>query len=465
MLRFLGQGARLCDGRTRREILRVGGLGLLGAGLNLPELASGANLPGDGSFGRAKSCIVLFLMGGPPQHSTWDPKPDAPAQVKGDFGPIATNVPGLMLSELMPLTAQQADKICVLRAVSTGDNAHSSSGYYMLTGRPHSPMNVENANPGAPNDSPSLGALMGRIEAARGALPSTVTLPHRIFNTDGSVWPGQDAGFLGRGADPWLLNAKQTPEGYRVQEIDLPTDLDPARMGRRMDLIDGFRRSLDDLDRDPAAKLLDEQTRRAFNLLGSTRARRAFKIEDEPEATRDRYGATPFGQGVLLARRLVEAGVRLVQVNWYRGADEPPDNPCWDSHTNESARLKTVLVPPMDRAYSALLEDLSRRGLLEETLVVCMAEFGRSPRLDAAGGRNHWGSVFSVALAGGGIKGGQSFGSSDKIGAQPRENRVRPEDLSATIFHCLGHEPGAEYQDRLGRPHFISRGEVLRAIL
>ena len=465
MLRFVGQGSRLCDGRTRREILRVGGLGLLGAGLHWPGLASGSGVAGEGSFGRAKSCIVLFLMGGPPQHSTWDPKPDAPAEVRGDFGPIATRVPGLSISELMPLTAEQADKICVLRAVSTGDNAHSSSGYYMLTGRPHSPRNVENANPGAPNDSPSLGALVGRVEAARGALPGAVTLPHRIFNTDGSVWPGQDAGFLGRGADPWLLNAKATPGGYRVQEVDLPTDLDPARMGRRMDLIDGFRRRLDDLDRDPASKLLDEQTRRAFDLLGSSKARAAFRIEDEPRTTRDRYGATPFGQGVLLARRLVEAGVRLVQVNWYRGADEPPDNPCWDSHTKESARLKAVLGPPMDRAYSALLEDLARRGLLEETLVVCMAEFGRSPRLDANGGRNHWGSVFSVALAGGGIRGGQAYGASDKIGAQPRDGRVRPEDLSATIFHCLGHRPGAEYLDRFGRPHPISRGEVLHAIL
>ena len=363
------------------------------------------------------------------------------------------------------MTAQQADKICVLRAVSTGDNAHSSSGYYMLTGRPHSPQNVENANPGPPNDSPSLGAMLGRIEPPRGGLPNTVTLPHRIFNTDGSIWPGQDAGFLGRIADPWLLNAKQTPEGYRVQEIDLPTDLDPSRMGRRMGLIDNFRRGIDQLDRDPAARLLDEQTRRAFDLLGSSKARAAFKIEDEPQITRDRYGASPFGQGVLLARRLVEAGVRLVQVNWYRGADEPPDTPCWDSHTKESSRLKSVLVPPTDRAYSALLEDLARRGLLDETLVVCMAEFGRSPRLDAAGGRNHWGSVFSVTMAGGGIKGGIVYGASDKIGAQPKEGRVRPEDLSATIFHCLGHSPESEYMDKLNRPHVVSRGEVLRAIL
>jgi hypothetical protein len=353
----------------------------------------------------------------------------------------------------------------VLRGVSTGDNAHSSSGYYMLTGRPHSPMNFENANPGAPNDSPSLGALVGRITPSSGGLPTSVTLPHRIFNTDGSVWPGQDAGFLGRSADPWLLNAKQTPEGYRVQEIDLPTDLDPSRMTRRMELIDGFRKSLDTFDRDPSAKLLDEQTRKAFDLLRSSEARKAFKIEDEPQSVRDRYGASPFGHGVLLARRLVEAGVKLVQVNWYRGVDEPPANPCWDSHAGEPARLKNVLVPPMDRAYSALIEDLAARGKLDETLVVCMAEFGRSPRLDANAGRNHWGSVFSIALAGGGIKGGQVYGSSDKIGAQPREGRVRPEDLAATVFHCLGHQPNAEYQDRVGRTHYLARGEVLRAIL
>jgi hypothetical protein len=404
-------------------------------------------------------------MGGPPQHSTWDPKPDAPAQVRGDFGPIATSVPGLSLCELLPRTALVADKLCILRAMSTGDNAHSSSGYYMLTGRPHQPQNVENANPGAPNDAPSLGALLGKVGTAHGGLPPSVTLPMRIFNTDGSVWPGQDAGFLGQACDPWLLNARLTPEGYRIKEIDLPAEIDPDRLGRWRNLLDGLRRGLDVLDRDPMAKLFDAQSRRAFDLLGSPQSRRAFNLEHEPESIRERYGETPFGQGVLLARRLVESGVRLVQVNWYRGPDEPSANPCWDSHVRESARLKEVLMPPMDRAYSALLEDLDRSGLLGETLVVCMAEFGRSPRLDGNGGRNHWGSVFSVTLAGGGIRGGQVYGASDRIGAYPREGRVRPEDLSATIFHCLGHRPQAEFRDPLGRPHPISRGEVLHAIL
>jgi hypothetical protein len=426
----------------------------------------GAGQEAEGSsFGRAKSCIVLFLMGGPPQHSTWDPKPDAPAEVRGEFGPIATTVPGLSVCELMPRTALVADKLCVLRAVSTGDNAHSSSGYYMLTGRPHQPMNFENANPGPPNDAPALGALLGKVGPAQGGLPPTVTLPHRIFNTDGSVWPGQDAGFLGRAHDPWLLNARLTAEGYDVQEIDLPADLDLQRLGRRRNLLDHLRRRLDDLDHNPTATTFDKRTRQAFGLLDSSRARRAFRLDEEPSANRDRYGNTPFGQGVLLARRLVEAGVRLVQVNWYRGPDEPPANPCWDSHVKESSRLKEVLVPPTDLAYSALLEDLHRRGLLDETLVVCMAEFGRTPRLDKNGGRGHWGSVFSVALAGGGVRGGQVYGSSDRIGAYPREGRVRPEDLSATIFHCLGYAPGTEFNDPLGRPHPVSRGEVLHAIL
>jgi Protein of unknown function (DUF1501) len=470
MLRFLGPGTRLCDGWNRREVMRVGGLGCFGAGLSLAELmrpgARAAGVPPVGSsFGRARSCIVLFLMGGPPQHSTWDPKPDAPAEVRGAFRPIATTVTGLSICELLPRTALVADKLCILRGMSTGDNAHSSSGYYMLTGRPHQPMNFENANPGPPNDVPSLGAVLGRVDRIRRGLPASVTLPHRIFNTDGSVWPGQDAGFLGRTFDPWLLNSRLTPDGYRIQEIDLPAELDAGRLSRRLSLLDRLQRGLDTLDLKSPAGAFDEQERRAFDLLGSSEARRAFRLEDEPQANRHLYGETPFGQSVLLARRLVERGVRLVQVNWFRGPDEPPANPCWDSHANESARLKDVLVPPTDQAYAALIKDLDRRGLLDETLVVCMAEFGRSPRLDGNGGRNHWGSVFSVVLAGGGVRGGQVYGASDRIGAYPVEGRVRPEDLSATIFHCLGHASETEYHDPLGKPLPMSRGDVLHAIL
>ena len=461
MLTFRGPGAKLCDGLTRRDVLRIGGLGAFGATLGLPlESAASAT-----TTGRAKSCIVLFLVGGPAQHSTWDPKPDAPAEVRGPFAPIATNVAGLSLSELLPRTAKVADKLCVLRAVSTGDNAHSSSGYYMLTGRPHQPMNFENANPGAPNDAPGLGAVLGRLIPSMGGLPRSVTLPHRVWNTDGSVWPGQDAGYLGRAVDPWLLHAQPAADGLLVDEIALSSGLTPERIVGRRDLLDRLSRTLDGIERDPAAKALSVQSRQALALLQSREGRAAFRLEEEPAASRDLYGRNPFGQSVLLARRLTEAGVRLVQVNWYRGKDEPSDNPVWDSHKDEPNRLKNVLVPPADAAIAGLIGDLDRTGRLDETLVVVLSEFGRSPRLDGAGGRGHWGSVFSVALAGGGIRGGMAYGASDKFAAQPREGRVRPEDLLATIFHCLGFAPGHEYRDPVGRPFPISRGEVIRAIL
>ncbi len=468
MLNFRGPGVRLCDGVTRREILKLGGLGAFGASLGLPDLLAGptsARKPDDPSFGRAKSCIVLFLMGGPAQHSTWDPKPDAPAEVRGPFAAIPTKVPGLFFGELMPLTAAIADKICVLRAVSTGDNAHSSSGYYMLTGRPHQPMNFENANPGAPNDAPVIGAMLGKLNPSQGGIPSAITIPHRIFNTDGSVWPGQDAGFLGRVADPWLLNVKPTAQGDRVDEISLPAYLNPERISGRKDLLDHLQRGLDMFDRNQTAGALDVQTRQALELLRSPQSRKAFQIEEEPEHVRERYGRAPIGQNALMARRMVEAGVRLVQVNWYRGLDEPSANPVWDTHEDEPNRLKKVLVPPTDQAFSALISDLEARGLLDETLVVCMSEFGRSPRLEGNAGRGHWGSVFSIAMAGGGIKGGIVHGASDRFAAQPKDQKVRPEDLLATIFHCLGYEPGTEYRDPLDRPHPISRGEVIRAIV
>jgi hypothetical protein len=453
--------------------MRIGGLGAISGGLALSDLlktpAKGAGPSTTASlsgFGKAKSCIILFLMGGPPQHSTWDPKPDAPAEVRGDFGPIATAVPGISICSLFPRTARITDKISILRAMSTGDNAHSSSGYYMLTGHPHAPMNFENANPGPPNDSPSLGAMLGIINRSTSSLPPTITVPHRISNTDGSVWPGQDAGLLGRSSDPWLLNAQLLPEGYKIKEIDLPADLDSSRVKRRQDLLDHFRRSVDRLEDASLTGAFDTQTRKAFDLLSSPASRKAFRLEDEPEVNRKHYGETPFGQSVLLARRLIESGVKLVQVNWYRGPDEPPANPCWDSHTDESNRLKDVLATPTDWAFSALVEDLDRRGILDETLVVCMSEFGRTPRLDkASGGRGHWGSVFSIALAGGGVRGGHVHGASDRIGAYPVEGLVKPEDLAATIFHCLGHAPDTEYLDPLGRPHAITRGDVIHAIL
>lgn len=467
MLSLVGGNARLCARWTRREILRVGGLSALGLGL--PEMWSlqktQAAPAQASSFGKAKSCIVLFLMGGPPQHSTWDPKPEAPAEVRGEFGPIRTAVPGVHICELMPRLARWTDRLAILRAVSTGDNAHSSSGYYMMTGRPHVPMNSENANPGPPNDWPTLGALVQSFRPGRRALPAAVRLPMRIFNTDGSVWPGQDSGFLGRAADPWLFTCVPDAVPFRIPQFTLDQDVSPQRLAGRQSLVQRLDQHLAAIERSGVLASFERRQQQAFDILRSAQSGGAVQLDNEPAQVRERYGRTPFGQSVLLARRLVEAGVALVQVNWYRGPNEPSDNPCWDSHACESQRLREVLMPPMDQAFAALLEDLEQRGLLDETLVVCLAEFGRTPRFNGRAGRDHWGSVFSVALAGGGIRGGIVHGASDRIGAQPVDGRVQPQDLTATILHCLGIQPDAEILDRFNRPIAACRGEVIRAIV
>lgn len=472
MLSIQSAGIRLCDRITRREVMRIGGLGA--CGLSLPQLLHGqsahANEAGvhavvRPSTGRAKSCIVLFLLGGAPQQSTWDPKPDAPAEVRGQIGSIDTVIPGIRFSELMPKLAMRADRLAVLRAVSTNDNAHSSSGYYMLTGRPHAPMNSEGAKPGPPNDWPNWAAALQRILPPARNLPNAVRLPQHIFNTDGAIWPGQDAGMLGIGMDPWMFRCVPASPDYCISDFQLPGDVSLDRLATRRDLVRTIDRQSEMAAALGLTKTFGDQQQRAYNVLSSAASRGAFDLSAETPQTRQRYGATQFGQSCLLARRLIEADVRLVQVNWYRGPEEPPDKPCWDSHGDEANRLKNVLVPPTDDAFSALLDDLSDRGMLDETLVICMSEFGRSPRINGSGGRDHWGSVFSVALAGGGIRGGTVYGSSDDVGGYPRSGKVGPEDLNATMMHCLGFSAETEFLDRQGRPHAITKGLPIQAIL
>ncbi len=466
MLALHDGGYRLCDGLTRREWLRVGGLGLYG--LALPALLRGraeARPPApERGFGRARSCILLYLSGGPPQHETWDPKPDAPAEVRGDFGTIPSAIPGLRVGELMPKVARLAGRCCVLRAVSTQDNAHSSSGYWMLTGYQYARPNTE-CNQPSPSDWPALGAVVKRLRERGNALPPAVTLPEQMITNANNVVIGQNAGFLGRGADPWLLTCDPSAPDFRPPALGLPQEVPPLRLDGRRSLLEEVNHHLDALDRGSAAARYDGQARQALDLLRSAGARQAFALDREPAALRERYGRHKFGQSVLLARRLVEAGVSLVQVNWPREpGDTRANNPCWDTHSKNSERLKTALMPPMDQAYSALLEDLEGRGLLGETLVVWMGEFGRTPRINPSGGRDHWGHVFSVALAGGGVRGGVVWGASDRQGAEPREGRVQPQDLTATLFHCLGYRPETEIHNPLGRPVPISRGEVIRQV-
>ncbi len=454
------QSTQLCDRITRREWLRIGGLGM--CGLTLPTLLQ-AQASTTSHAGRAKSCIVMCFLGGPPQQETWDPKPDSPAEARGDLRPMQSNVPGILVGELMPRTAQQLDKIAVLRAMVTNDNAHSASGYYMTTGHPHLPQGVENARPGAPNDWPSLGALVRRVVPGQGGLPSAITLPEQSANDGNLTWPGQDAGFLGRAADPWLIHCDPCAPAFNIEGVALPADVTSMRVNARAGLLTQVNQHLDNIQRSPSLGNFNAQQQQALDLIAGSRARRAFQLEEEPAALRDRYGRTKFGQSLLLARRLVEAGVSLIRVNWTR-VPNALNNGHWDTHSQNTNALKQ-LMPIMDAAYSTLLADLSARGLLEETLVVWMAEFGRTPRLNGSAGRDHWGRVFSVALAGGGIRGGVVYGASDSIAAYPRDGRVLPQDLHATIYHCLGIDPHTDYLDPQGRPIPLTRGDVVRPVV
>jgi hypothetical protein len=462
MLSLHDHGIRLCDNLTRREWLRVGGLGAFG--LSLPQLfgASETGQITSGSFGKAKACIVLFHLGGPPQHETWDTKPDAPAGIRGEFRPIATNVTGIRVCELMPRTARLLDKICVLRAMSTMDSAHSSSGYWMLTGVPHQPTNSEDSKPGAPNDWPCLAAILQKLRHGKNGLPASIVVPEHIWNNGGGSWPGQDGGFLGRTANPWLVHCDPSQKEFSIKSLALPEDISSGRLAGRQSLLDRIDRKLDALDRAGMVATHDARTRQAFALLRTGKARQAFEVDREPPALRERYGMNRWGQSVLLARRLVEAGVSLVQVNWTRMPGDTTDSPAWDTHGKNAYRLKSHLMPKMDLAYSALLEDLADRGLLDTTLVVWMGEFGRTPKINANGGRDHWGPVFCATLAGAGVRGGQLIGQSDRIGAYPLDGRVLPQDLAATVFHCLGYPARTEVHDTQGRPLSISRGTVVR---
>lgn len=441
---------------SRREWLRLGAVGL--GGLTLPQMA--ATKP----KGRAKSVIIFGLLGGPSQHDTWDPKPNAPAEVRGPFTTIATKTPGLRVGELMPLTAGLTDKIAVLRAVSTDDNAHSSSGYQMMTGVPHAPRNVESATPKPPNNQPNVGALVRYLKPATGGLPSAVAIPEHIWNDGNFPWPGQDAGLLGRKFDPWLIHCDPSSPRFKIDALDPPDDLPPLRVNERRTLRNQIDHHLDTARSSGAFDRLDISTQKAFELVSSGAARSAFELNRESEKTRERYGRSRFAQSCLLARRLVEAGVSLVQINWTRIANRENQGG-WDTHAKHNDSAKQFLMPMMDRAFSALIDDLQTRGLLDETLVVWFGEFGRTPRFNGNAGRDHWGHVFSLALAGGGIRGGTVFGSSDKNGAYPSDGRVQACDLIATVFHCLGFAPDTEVRDTEGRPLPLTRGTPIQAIL
>lgn len=465
MLEFFQHGPRLCDGLTRRQWLRVGAVGL--GGLSLPRLLQVQARAGDvANRAPARSVIVLFNSGGIPHHETWDPKPEAPASIRGDFGAIATRTPGLYVGELMPLTAQLTDRIAVVRTLVTGDNAHSTSGYQMLTGMPHIPLNRENAPPGRPNDWPSINAIVQALRPSRGGLPASMALPRRLANNGGQdPWPGTDAGFLGRRYDPWLLECDPSAADFTVPGGALPEGMTAPRLDRRLSLLAEFDRRAAALQEAAHIQNFNRYQQQAVDLVAGSRARAAFDLSREPDAVRERYGRTRQGQSVLLARRLVEAGVSLVQVHWSSIDKNKPNGGGWDTHEKHSESLKGWLMPVMDQVYSALIRDLEERGLLGETLVCWVAEFGHTPKINARAGRDHWGRVFSIALAGGGIRGGVVHGQTDPHAAEPLTDPVRPCDYLATVYHCLGYEPHTLVYDVQQRPVPISQGQVITSLL
>ncbi len=447
MLRLRAPSIRLCDGWRRRDFL-LAGTAAACAGI---VQSTGAAAPQSVSFGRAKRCLLLFLTGGPPQHDTWDMKPSAPAEIRGELQPIDSTVPGLQISELFPKLARQAHQYCVMRSVTHHDTVHTSAGYTMLTGVPHPLANAQTAQLIQPSasDHPHVASMVSAARSRRDAVPTFMSLPEIIKDDAVNEYPGQHPGFLGAKYGPFRVETNSDRCRFVRPEIVLPTEITLDRLRDRWFLRQQLEGQLAATDQS-VPRRWDDFASQAQGLLRSAALRDAFELDREPQHVRDAYGAHLFGQGTLLARRLLEAGVTFVTVYWhYEG---PRDSPVWDTHWNNYRHLRERLMAPTDAAVSAVLADLADRGLLDETLVLCLGEFGRTPRLNKFAGRDHWPHVQSILLAGAGIPGGSVYGQSDAQGAYPVSKPVSPADLIATILHLLGVSPDLELHDQTGRP-------------
>ncbi|WP_165235010.1 DUF1501 domain-containing protein [Aquisphaera insulae] len=490
MIRILGNRKRLCDGITRRDLLHVGSLGVLGLGAGAAFAPAGRAEGHPSGFGRAKSCILLFLYGSPSQIETFDPKPDAPVGVRGELGCIASSVPGLNVGEGLPRLATVMDKMTVIRSVSHPYPVHGVA--YATTGNPVVPLSAE-LNPRDPVHWPFIGSVVDYVDGRRGGepagVPRNMVLPwafssHRVGEVPRA---GPYGGFLGQAYDPVSTEfvgegtrkatktlLQQTWNGlepyrgitpasrFRLGEVsDLGPGLTLDRLDRRRSLLHQIE-SLRKADGDARTASVDRHRETAHRLLASDRLRQAFDLDREPAETRDLYGMSLFGQAALTARRLVEAGGRFVTVFW----DEfGLAGTGWDTHWDHFPRMKDELLPGLDRTLSGLVMDLDRRGLLDETLVVVLSEHGRTPRIQSnvpGGGRDHWSRCYSVVMAGGGIARGRVIGRSDAIASDPVERKVSPKDILATIYHLLGIDPASPLTDRQGRPlAIVPDAEVL----
>lgn len=450
----------------RREFLRAGGLAL--GGLGLPQLLQARTANGRP---RAKACILLFMWGGPAQQDTWDLKPDAPAQYRGEFMPIATSVPGIQICEHLPSLARRADKLAIIRSMTHDNVDHTGATHDLLTGRP-----VPRRGAPRSEDWPSYGSVLAKIRERRGPLPPFVSMMPRVPNGAPRFVEeshGQGAGWLGPQYDPFRIDADASLPEYRVADFELRAEVPLERVNRRQALLHDVERQVRELERQPQLEAARGHHERAFSLLSARRVLEAFDLSKEDPKLRERYGMNLHGQAVLQARRLVEAGVPLVTVFWQNDGITNV-SVYWDTHNRNFLDLKTRLCPVADRAFSALLDDLEERGLLDETLVLWTGEMGRTPRVGqsvvggaGAGrdGRDHWAKVFTSVLAGGGVKGGYVHGSSDRYAAYPASNPTSPADLAATVYHLLGVDPHLTLTDRLGRPLVLCEGTTIQPIL
>jgi hypothetical protein len=442
-----GMGGRMkplsrCQGPlriSRRQVLQVGGISLLG--LTLPRLLRAEAQPP--RTAAADACILIFLNGGPSHLDMWDMKPAAPVEIRGPFRPIASNVPGIQLSEHLPHLARQMHHAALVRSVHhTVNNAHAAAVYAALTGHDRG----EIGGGARPTDNPAVGSVVGLLRPPQVAVVPYVSMPYITQEgAGGPPQPGFFGGWLGRQLDPLFVLRNPNAPNFAMPELALPADINAARLGARH----GLMGRVEGLGRwgQRALQEMDSFQARAFDLLTSPVTQQAFRISQEPARVRDAYGRNIYGQSVLLARRLIEAGARVACISW-----APDANATWDTHGGNFTKLQGTLLPQLDAAVASLLQDLHDRGRLERTLVVVMGEFGRSPRINGAAGRDHWNFCYTVMLAGGGIRGGLVHGASDRIGAQPSSHPLGPADIIATVYHCLGIPANRELRDRLGRP-------------
>jgi uncharacterized protein (DUF1501 family) len=438
-----------CDGLTRRDFLHLGNASLFGMAVTLPAFLEGrARAAAQGRSTRDASLVFLFLQGGLSTIDTWDLKPDAPAEFRGDFRPIATNVPGIQISEMMPRTARQMDKFALLRNFRHHNSDHGPADHYMLTG--YFPQAGFNPGLSPNNQRPAHGAIIARKLGPRRSVPAYVCLPR--------MHPSAGAAYLGSGAAPFVIDADPNAPNFTVPDIVPPPAIAARRLEDRRHLLaqlDRYQQAAE-VQANRLAQEVSTYQREAFTLMTSQAARQAFDIHREAPRLRDEYGRNSLGQSCLMARRLVEAGVRCVTI----------DHSNWDTHDNNFATLRRDLLPALDGAVSTLFRDLADRGMLETTLVVVTGEFGRTPRINRNAGRDHWGPAFTVALGGGGIRGGRAIGRTDARAERPAGESHGPENLCATMYHLLGIDPREEFYTPEGRPvRVVNNGRIIQDLL